>query len=358
MKNLNFNFFLFITIFFFFLNIFLISEYVNADIEEQIRRVCSSRIGYINWFYYELYIFIENLLNLDSCQFLKNYKFYNFHSYLSFYKSDDNLLLNNYNYTKIIISILVFIILILIIQIKKNFNHLITLTTPPVFYSLSSMSSDVFVAFFIFLFFLLCDNNKKFLAYFFAVSGIFFTDKSYYVFFLFLIIKTIYQLKNNLLNFFIVSLLVYSLSKIISVNIEFFDLSLILKPEFIQSIISTVDTGNFAFINFFLTYFATNNFVLINFFNYLFFIFYFFRNKVYTKFQKELIISIYIFIFFSTLIGGVAMARHYIFIVIIFNNVMLQNMNIFQKKILYLSNISFILFVLYYYFNVNLVNDY
>lgn len=367
--NLNIIFFI-LSLLVFFFSLILISDYINADgyvhIDKRLCRAESDPYSY-HYTYYRLFIFLSDIFSFDVCYFFNsNYfksDFYDRFTFneLNFFNTGFRL-----NYPKILISFSLFLILfILIILIKKrSLDDLIVLTSPTIYYGLMSTSTDSLVIFFTFSFYLIFKKLNTFASYAILIPGYFFTDRSFIVTIIYPAFVEIYsRVKkitkyNSYFLFVILCICFYTLAKIITILSPYIPnfFTLFLPSSINVDIENTANSGNFAIFGFFVSFFSTPNLILVNFFQMLFFLYVFFKQKIYKNLNSNSLFSCaLIFIFFSTLIGGISMTRHYPIIVIVILYFLLENCNLFQRKIIFILNLFFNLFALIYYFNKGLI---
>ena len=365
-------FFLILTSLVFLFSLIFISDYVNADGYVHInQRICQAQQNYntfqYTYTYYKLFIFLSDLFSIDACNFFKNNYFASdFYDRFSFNELNYFNTGFRINYPKLIISLsFFFLLLILIILINHRFiDDLVVLTSPTIFFGLMSISTDSMVIFFTFFFYLIYKKVNTSSSYLILIPGYFFTDRSYIVTILYPILEKLYLkiqklFKLNPYIFFILTIIcTFTLAKIIILLSPYYPqlLKLIFPPSINTDIANTINKGNFPIFGFFISLFSTPNLVLVNIFQILFFLYLFFKQKLFKKLKSEsLFVCAIIFIFFSTLIGGISMSRHYIIVVLVFLYFLLENCNLFQRKIIFLINIFYNLFALIYYFNKGLL---
>ena len=369
MKKISINYkviFLILTSLVFLFSLIFISDYVNADGYIHIhQRICEAQQNYntFQYTYYRLFIFLSDLFSIDACNFFKiNYFESDFYDRFSFNELNYFNTGFRINYPKLIISLsFFFVLLILIILVNNRFiDDLVVLTSPTIFFGLMSISSDSIVIFFTFFFYLIFKKVNTSASYLILIPGYFFTDRSYIVTILYPILEKLYSKLqklfkfNSYIFFILIFISTYTLAKtfiLLSSNFPQF-LQLFFPASINVDIANTLSKGNFAIFGFFLSFFSTPNLVLLNFFQILFFLYLFFKQKIFKKLKSEsLFVCAIIFIFFSTLIGGISMSRHYIIIEIVILYFFLENCNFFQRKIIFLINIFFNIFEFIYFFN-------
>lgn len=290
-------------------------EYINADGYEHIKRLCDAQLEIKNWAYYHIVSYINtHIFMIDSCEYFNSLD----ESYFQFNILDTlqkSIHINFTNSGKILVSGLIWLFSIFFLVKKNNITEVIAvLTTPFLFFSLMSSSSDVLVASFSLILFLYLNQKKYIISFILIILMIIYTDKSsLYVALVYFYVLLVDKFNVNYKTLIIIFIIQYLSLEVIKINPQILNFQFIYDLNLYKQYIANSDHGSYFIFAFPISIFSIPNFKLVNIIGliYFMFLFLFYFNKIETGFLKYALCYFIPFYLIASLVGGVSMARHY-----------------------------------------------